>query len=134
MKRKQSQRGATIAEAAVTVVTLFTLILGVVDFGRAFSIYEDLTNAAREGARYAVAPDPASEILPSSAQVQSYVSPFLTANNVSGTVTVSSTSHVINGVTTTYTRVTVQAPYKFLFFPFGTVNISSNSEMRNETN
>jgi len=134
MKKKQSQRGATVAEAALTAVTLFTLILGAVDFGRAFSIYEDLTNAAREGARYAVAPDPASEILPSSAQVQSYVSPFLSANNVSGTVTVSSTSHVINGVTTTYTQVTVQAPYKFLFFPFATVNISSKSEMRNETN
>jgi hypothetical protein len=66
--------------------------------------------------------------------VQTYVTPFLTANNVNGTVTVGSTSHVINGVTTTYTLVTVKAPYKFLFFPFGTVNISSNSEMRNETN
>jgi Flp pilus assembly protein TadG len=134
MNRKHSQLGATIAEAAITVVALFTLILGAVDFGRAFSIYENLTDAAREGARFAVAPDPASEILPSGSQVQSYVAPFLAADNVSGTVTVTSTSHVINSVTTTYTQVTVQAPYKFLFFPFGTVNISSSSEMRNETN
>jgi hypothetical protein len=54
--------------------------------------------------------------------------------NISGTVDVSTTSHVINGVTTSYTKVTVTVPYKFLFFAFGTVNITSNSEMRNETN
>jgi Flp pilus assembly protein TadG len=131
---KRVQRGATIAEAAVTVLTLFTLILGTLDFGRAYSIYQSLTNAAREGARFAVAPDPTTEVLPSSAEVQSHVTPFLSSNNINGTVAVISTSHVINGVTTTYTQVTVTAPYRFLFFPFGTINITSNSEMRNETN
>jgi len=134
MKRKQAQRGATIAEAAVTALTLFTLILGVIDLGRAYSMYQNLTDAAREGARYAVAPDPTTETLPSASEVQSHVSPFLTSLNVTGTVNVTSTSHVINGVTTAYTKVTVTAPYQFLFFSFGTVNITSNSEMRNETN
>lgn len=134
MSKKRAQRGATIAEAAVTALTLFTLILGVVDFGRAYSMHQNLTNAAREGARFAVAPDPTTETLPSAAEVQAYVTPFLGSLNVTGTVNVSSTSHVINGVTTTYTKVTVTAPYKFLFFSLGTVNITSNSEMRNETN
>jgi len=134
MKRKLAQGGATITEAALTAVTLFTLILGVVDFGRAYSMYQNVTDAAREGARFAVAPDPTTEILPSASEVQSHVTPYLTSLNISGTVAVASTSHVINGVTTTYTKVTVTAPYKFLFFSFGTVNITSNSEMRNETN
>jgi len=131
---KRAERGATIVEAAITVVALFTLILGTVDFGRAFSIFQSLTNAAREGARFAVAPDRVTETLPSVAEVQSHVTPFLSSNSIKGTVDVAATSHVINGVPTTYTQVTVTAPYKFLFFPFGTVNIKSNSAMRNETN
>ena len=134
MKRKHAQGGATITEAALTAVTLFTLILGVVDFGRAYSMYQNVTDAAREGARFAVAPDPTTDILPSASEVQSHVTPYLTSLNISWTVAVASTSHVINGVPTTYTKVTVTAPYKFLFFSFGTVNITSNSEMRNETN
>jgi Flp pilus assembly protein TadG len=132
--RKRAQKGATIAEAAVTAVTLFTLILGVVDFGRAYSIHQSLTNAAREGARYAVAPDATTEALPSPSEVQAHVAPFLSSANITGTVAVDSTSHVINGVTTTYTKVTITAPYEFLFFSRASVNIVSNSEMRNETN
>lgn len=135
MKKKRVQRGATIAEAAVTVVALFTLILGTLDFGRAYSIYQTLTDGAREGARFAVAPDPTTEALPSVAEVQAHVTPFLSSNNIgSATVSVTATSHVINGVTITYTQVTVTAPYTFLFFPFGAINMTSNSEMRNETN
>jgi Flp pilus assembly protein TadG len=134
MRRRHAQGGATIAEAAVTALTLFTLILGVIDLGRAYSMYQNLTDASREGARFAVAPDPTTETLPSASEVQSHVSPFLTSLNVTGTVDVSSTTHVINGVTTTYTKVTVTAPYQFLFSSFGTVNITSQSEMRNETN
>lgn len=134
MTRARSQRGATVAEAAFAALALFMVILGAADFGRAFSIYQTLTNAAREGARYAIAPDPATEILPSSSDVQTFMAPFLSSNHVSGTVTVTATTHVINSVTVTYTQVTVTAPYTFLFFPFGKFTISSNAEMRNETN
>lgn len=134
MNRQRSQRGATIAEAAVTVLALFTLILGAADFGRAFNIHQNLTDAAREGARYAVAPDPSTEALPTTAQIQAYVAPFLSSCSVNGTVSVTSTAHVVNSITTNYTKVTVTSPYTFFFLPFGTVNISSNSEMRNETN
>src|SRR5262249_47549641 len=90
---KKAERGATIAEAAVTALTLFTLILGVIDFGRAYSIYQNVTNAAREGARFAVAPDPTTLVLPTATEVQSHVTPFLTSGNISGTVDVSSTTH-----------------------------------------
>lgn len=131
---KRNQRGATLAEAAITSLTLFTLVLGVIDFGRAYSMFQNLTDAAREGARYAVAPDPTTETLPSSSEVQSHVAPYLSSMNVSGAVTMTSTAHTINGVSNTYTKVTVTAPYRFLFFSLGTVNITSNAEMRNETN
>jgi Flp pilus assembly protein TadG len=134
MKRTKLQRGAALAEAAVTSVALFTLIMGAVEFGRAYNIYQNITNAAREGARYAVAPDPTTGALPSTTEIQNYVAPFLSSSSVSGTVSVAATSHSVNGVTTSYTQVTVSAPYNFFFFPFGTINMSANSEMRNETN
>lgn len=135
VRRRRSERGATIAEAAVTVVSLFFLLMGAVEFGRAYSIYQTLTDAAREGARYAVAPDSSTETLPDQTAVTTHINPFLAGSNISGsTVTLAATTHTVNGITVNYSQVTVSAPYNFFFFPFGKVTISSNAEMRNETN
>lgn len=55
---------AEIAELAVVLPILFTMIFGVFSFGRAYNIYSTITRAAQDGARFAVAPksatDPAS--------------------------------------------------------------------------
>lgn len=134
MMMGKQQRGATLVEAAMTVVTLFTLIMGITEFARAYNIRQNVTNAAREGARYAVAPDATTGTLPSADQIQGYVKPMVSVINAKGTVSVASTTHTINGVSVSYTQVTVSAPYQFVFFPFATVTISSQSEMRNETN
>lgn len=148
--KKQGQRGATLAEAAITVVALFMLILGTVEFGRVYSIYQSITNAAREGARFAVAPDPATGALPDAAEVQTHVAVFLEAASLKGPVSncadggrdkalpcvqVDATpTQVVNGVTVTYTQVKVVAPYTFFFVPSGTLDLTAYSEMRNETN
>jgi hypothetical protein len=53
-KRKRSgQRGAGLVEFAMVIPLLLLLLMGAVDFGRAFYTYIVITNAAREGARYA---------------------------------------------------------------------------------
>jgi len=49
-------RGAEIAETAVVLPLLFMLLMGIFWFGQAFRIYGTLTQAARAGARAAVAP------------------------------------------------------------------------------
>lgn len=51
-----SEDGTTIVEAALTLPLFFMLVLGVFWFGLAFSSYQSLVAAAREGARYGVAP------------------------------------------------------------------------------
>jgi Flp pilus assembly protein TadG len=147
--KKHNQRGATLAEAALTVVALFTLILGTVEFGRIYSIYQSITNAAREGARFAVAPDPDTAALPSSTEVQDHVAVFLAAASLKGPVSdcgasgrdlslpcvqVNADSQVVNGVTVSYSRITVVAPYTFFFVPYSPLNLTAYSEMRNETN
>ena len=48
--------GAEIAETAVVLPVLFTVLLGVFFFGRAYNIYGTITQAAIQGARAAVAP------------------------------------------------------------------------------
>jgi hypothetical protein len=49
-------RGAEIAEAAAVLPLMFMMLLGIFWFGQAFSIYGTITQAAREGARAAIAP------------------------------------------------------------------------------
>jgi len=47
------ERGQSLVEAAIVVPLLLLLLAGVVELGRAFYTYIVITNAAREGARYA---------------------------------------------------------------------------------
>jgi Flp pilus assembly protein TadG len=135
VNRKQSERGATLVEAAVTTLLLFTMLFGILEFGRAYNIYQTITNAAREGARFSVAPLPGVSTLPDSGAVTSRVQNFLTADAITGaTVAVnqSQTGPTVNGVASVSTEVDVSAPYQFLFFPFGTITMSSKAVMRNE--
>jgi Flp pilus assembly protein TadG len=47
------QRGATLVEFALSVMLLLTLMLGVVEFGRALYAYHFTSHAARQAARWA---------------------------------------------------------------------------------
>jgi Flp pilus assembly protein TadG len=51
--RETTQRGESLVELALVSFLLVLLLVGVIDFGRAFNSYEVITNASREGARYA---------------------------------------------------------------------------------
>jgi len=48
--------GSEIAETAVVLPILFSILLGIFFFGRAYNIYGTITQAAMQGARAAVAP------------------------------------------------------------------------------
>jgi len=48
--------GAELVEAAFVLPLLLMLMLGIFWLGRAYDVYETITRAAREGARYAVLP------------------------------------------------------------------------------
>ena len=53
-RRDDPRRGQALVEFALVVPILLLLLLGIVDFARAWNVYEVLTDAAREGAREAV--------------------------------------------------------------------------------
>jgi Flp pilus assembly protein TadG len=46
-------QAAALLEFAIVVPLLFAFVFGIVDFGRYFFLYNNLSNAAREGARLA---------------------------------------------------------------------------------
>jgi Flp pilus assembly pilin Flp len=48
----RSESGAAMVEFAIVALILFSLIFAMIDFGRALFLYNNLTNAAREGARF----------------------------------------------------------------------------------
>ena len=50
---RRDTRAAAMVEFAIVAPLLFALIFGIIDFGRVFFLYNNLTNAAREGARIA---------------------------------------------------------------------------------
>ena len=49
----RSESGAAMVEFAIVALVLFSFIFAMIDFGRALFLYNNLTNAAREGARFA---------------------------------------------------------------------------------
>lgn len=49
--QRERERGATAVEMAILLPVLLLLLLGIMEFGRAFNAQVTLTNAAREGVR-----------------------------------------------------------------------------------
>lgn len=52
---RRQRRGAVMVEAAVVLPFIILMLFGVLEYGRYIMMRQQLTNAAREGARYAVA-------------------------------------------------------------------------------
>ena len=150
--RKARERGVTVVEGTIFIIAFFMLILGVIELGRFLSMRQVLTNAAREGARFAIAPISQTNTLPGVSEVIDRVNIFLNAAAVTG-ATVSTmcpigasetcTSYdasmsVATGlVVTEYTQVTVTKPYSVITVPgfFNALNITltGQSMMRRET-
>jgi Flp pilus assembly protein TadG len=136
----RDRRGATILEFALILPLFLVLTVGILEFARAFNIWQVVVNSAREGARIVALP-PGSQS--NTALVQARIDDYLTSNGLdpaAATVTITG----INGAPGTLGEVTVQYPYTFTYFPgvatlagggssvSGPITLSSTSKMRNE--
>jgi Flp pilus assembly protein TadG len=74
---RRNEEGATILEAALVLSLLFLIVVGVIGFTVVFGNYQAITNAAREGARYAVAPASDADTLPSAATIAQKTCSFM---------------------------------------------------------
>ncbi|NMR29402.1 TadE/TadG family type IV pilus assembly protein [Crystallibacter degradans] len=59
--KSKSENGAAAVEFALVLPLLLLALLGVIEFGRAYNVQISLTQAAREGARYAAIHHDASD-------------------------------------------------------------------------
>lgn len=53
LTQRKSEKGATLAELAVVALLFFTLVIGIIEFGRLLYTHNALTDATRRGARFA---------------------------------------------------------------------------------
>ncbi|MBZ5600183.1 MAG: pilus assembly protein [Acidobacteriia bacterium] len=85
-----------IAEAALVLPLMFTLLLGIFYVGRAYNVYAAMNHAAREGARAAASSSCATcatpnQPLPADQVATSYVAPVLAASGLDTTLVTSAT-------------------------------------------
>jgi Flp pilus assembly protein TadG len=79
--RRQSERGAAAVEMALVLPVLILLLLGIMEFGRAFNTQITLTAAARESVRVmAISKNPADAKVRAVSAASSLNPPLLSAN------------------------------------------------------
>jgi Flp pilus assembly protein TadG len=110
---RRSERGSVMLETALSLPLLLLVSVGIFEFGRAYQTWQILTNAAREGARLAVLPNPAP------GSVESRVHDYLVSGQLSGaggaTISVNRNATINLGATTASASVvTVTYPFAFM--------------------
>ena len=76
--RRSQRRATTAVEFALVAPLFFMLVLGIIEFGRAFMVMDLLNEAARVGCRVAIIEGT------SSAQIKQAATDFLTSSGING--------------------------------------------------
>ena len=126
---RQRQRGQSLVEFAVVATLLLSLFFGILDFARALYAYHFVSNAARDGARYAIVRGSSSPSPATQTTIQNYLNNVpmgLNSNLMSVT-----TSWNPNNNPGSTVSVTVSYNFKFImpFLPASTVTMTSTSQM-----
>jgi len=136
-------------EAAIILMVFFLFLFGVIEVGRFLNVHQVVTDAAREGARFAVAPQPGTNSFPAVDDpdaVVGIVNRFLGSAGIrqsdvpSGSGASPTTVAITQfgpeaGDVTTYTRVRVETTYEALvpLLSMFEVPVVGEVRMRNET-
>lgn len=130
-----NDKGSTLLEFALVSIILMTMLLGVMEFGRALYSYHFVSNAACEATRYAIVRGAdcnswASACPARAADVQNYVRSIAPQGISPNAITVTTTwvpDHKPGSL------VNVNVQYKFSFdlplLPAGAINMVGDSEM-----
>ncbi|MBV8061207.1 MAG: pilus assembly protein [Alphaproteobacteria bacterium] len=119
-RHKRKARGAAAVEFAFVLPILLLLLLGSMEFGRAFMTYSAIADALTLTGRYATCNASAS-----SSQLQTYFGQVLSTIPASSVALTFS-----NSATGTTTFTTISASYKFnavsSYLPFSTITLGSS--------
>jgi Flp pilus assembly protein TadG len=143
-RRLAGDEGTAMLETALTLPLLLVVSVGIFEFGRAYQTWQVLTNAAREGARVAVMPNPPA------GSVEGRVLAYMQAGQLqyasSATIVVDRAAVMPLGAgTATASVVTVNYPFQFMVLQpvmkllvsgstvGAPVTLTASAEMRNES-
>ncbi len=131
-------QGQALVEAALTLLLFFVFLMAIFEGGRLLQTQQTLTQAAREGARYAVLPLTQTNTLPSCGQVQAVVRTYLQASSIDVPATAIRVQrdYQYPGEATVFTYVKVEYTFRLMvlsLFGVPDVRLSGDSVMRNET-
>jgi Flp pilus assembly protein TadG len=144
LRKLRSGKGQSLVEFVVVLPVFLLLMAGIVDFGMGFKSYLELTNATREGARFAVVGNPAGSWTSCSGAADGTVVGRV-CETASG-LDLQSVSVTYPGGETSGNSVVVEAQYRYnLITPLGSImqlvsggsfpgyfDLSSSSDMRLE--
>lgn len=143
-KRAQGESGAELLEFAIIIPTLMMLLIGIFWFGRAYNTRQTVTRAAREGARFAIAPTCLScgNTIPTDTEIRAMIDSALVASHLDPNTVLNFSiqrSVVLNpgtNPTTVGTVIAFDYPYTFVL-PFTpvhltTINLPIQVQMREE--
>jgi Flp pilus assembly protein TadG len=132
-QRRTDERGQALVEFALILPIILLLVVGMLEFARAWNLHQTMTDAAREGARRAVLADlndPTGQTQDSVKKAMWDRLAMFGYDPAHATMTINpladwkSTGKAIT--------VTLVCPYRFWVVPWMTISMRSSFTMRNE--
>lgn len=128
-RRLRGERGASAVEFAMIVPLLIVLVLGIAEFGHAFSVQGTLSAAAREGARAMALQNDQAAARSAVRGAASTVTPGITDAQIA--ITPASCPLIGGTGSSTYVSVTISYPKPYLTGFFGSgLNLTAKGVMR----
>lgn len=135
-EHRRLQAGTSVVEMTIVLPVLLMLVFSIGDFGIAFTRWNSLTNAAREGARMGVVFQTACNAATLDANIRATVANFAASSGLDGASIVTT---VTNSCAGTGTQLTVRSTIPYNYIGIGaiaglapTINLTAQTVMRNE--
>ena len=131
--RRVGEAGQALVEFALILPVILLLVVGMLEFARAWNLHQVMTDAAREGARRAVLANPTMNQDSVRAAMWRYLARFGYDPQYSSIMS-ASTITPIDSFKVTGANITINlaCPYRFAILPARPITMRTTFTMRNE--
>ncbi len=135
-RARRNEAGTSVVEMAIVLPLLLLLVFGIGEFGIAYTRWNSLTNAVREGARVGVVFRNPCDAATVETIIENTVSTFAASAGVDGPSIVTTVTNP-SGATGTQLTVSSTVPYNYIAVAAlaglaPTINLTAQTVMRNE--
>ena len=135
-RARRRQAGTSVVEMALVLPLLLLLVFGIGDFGIAYTQWNSLTNAVREGARVGVVFQTPCDPATVTTTIENTVSNFAASSGLNGAGIVTTVTNPCAG---TGSQLTVRSTFPYNYIAMAalaglapTINLTAQTVMRNE--